>query len=72
VEAGGNDASNIDSSASDKGILVIESLFGVAPFARRLTLVKLSMKTRKFNSWRAEHGATASYRHAFVPDRLGG
>jgi hypothetical protein len=51
-----NYALSIDSTAPEKGIAVTEGEVGESPFTSRHTPVKLSVKARKLNQWRAEDG----------------
>ena len=51
-----NYALKIDPDASAKGISVEETAVGEGPFTRRHAPVKLSVKARKLDNWRAEDG----------------
>lgn len=51
-----NYALNVDADAPAKSITVSESEVGEGPFASRHTPVRLSVKARKLNDWRAEDG----------------
>ncbi len=52
-----NYALNVDSAAPAKSIAVTEAEVGEAPFTARHTPVRMSVKARKLNDWRAEDGA---------------
>jgi uncharacterized protein len=51
-----NYALNIDPTAPEKGIAVTEGEVGESPFTSRHAPVRLSVKARKLNQWRAEDG----------------
>lgn len=51
-----NYALNVDADALGKSITVNESEVGEGPFTSRHTPVRLSVKARKLNDWRAEDG----------------
>jgi glycosyl hydrolase family 127 (putative beta-L-arabinofuranosidase)/beta-L-arabinofuranosidase (glycosyl hydrolase family 127) len=51
-----NYALSIDSASPDKGIAVTESEVSESPFISRHAPVRLSVKARKLNQWRAEDG----------------
>ncbi len=51
-----NYALNVDADAPAKSITVSESEVGEGPFTSRRTPVRLSVKGRKLNDWRAEDG----------------
>jgi uncharacterized protein len=52
-----NYALKVDADEPEKGIQVAEGEIGQRPFAREGTPVKLSVKARKLDAWRAEDGA---------------
>jgi hypothetical protein len=52
-----NYALNVDAEAPDKSIAVTESEVGEGPFTSRNAPVRLSVKARKLDQWRAEDGA---------------
>ena len=52
-----NYALNVDADEPDKSISVSEEEVGEKPFARKDTPVKLSVKARRLDAWRAEDGA---------------
>jgi DUF1680 family protein len=52
-----NYALNLDAASPEKSVTVTETELVEAPFTRRHTPVRLSVKARKLNAWRAEDGA---------------
>ena len=52
-----NYALKVDESSASKGIAVDETAVGDAPFTARHAPVRLSVKARKLDAWRAEDGA---------------
>lgn len=53
---GWNYALNIDSASPEKSITVIESAVGSAPFTKKQASVRLKVKARKLDAWRAVDG----------------
>jgi hypothetical protein len=51
-----NYALNLDNDSPAKSITVMESEVGEAPFTRRQSPVRLNVKARKLDEWRAEDG----------------
>ncbi len=52
-----NYALKVDADEPEKSISVTEEAVGEQPFARKDTPVKLSVKARRLDAWRAEDGA---------------